>query len=813
VTVIANTIKTILISVDLSELRVAVLEEGRTVETYIERRGAGSIAGNIYKARIDNILPAIDAAFVDFGAPKNGFLQVKDVVVPGMSATTRRRKKISDLLSNGQDILVQIEKNPMKTKGARVTMELSIAGRFLVLTPDGEGSGVSKRLPDGERERLRKLVKQLETDGVGVIARTAAAGATLEDLERDLRFLRKIWAQVEARAKSAPPKTLVHQDGDLSLRIIRDLLTRNVDKVVVDSERQYRRILGWVRTTQPEFADRIQLHTGSQPLFEQYGVEAAIRSTLNRRVDLPSGGYLLFDYAEAFTVIDVNSGSSTRQSHLEETTLRTNVEAAREVMRQLRLRDIGGIIVIDFIDLEREKNRKELLTVLQEELARDRTKTYLVDISPLGLVEMTRQNVTEGVRETLTAICPTCGGEGRVLSQDTMAVEAERKLRKLARTSSSEAFRIRLNAKVAAKLAGPGGVRLLELERETRKFFTLDPEMRLPLEEVDVIDDGTRAEIDGDAVPVKEGSEQKLKIAEPHMFNLSDGVARLDGGYPVVVGGAISYVGEEHRVRIDRATRTTAYATLLDAKPAPIELPPEPGEFELPEFDREVGERLELEERTRGRRRRPAATTTTTRRTAKEKAADKEAAEAPEVVEAAEGEAAAEEEAKPKRRRSRGGRGRSKTAAAAAGTAEGTTEAGEDAAGATAADAEATDEAATAAPKRRRGTRGGRGRTRKPAEANGAEPAEADSALLEPPTVVPGDGEAEAEAAEQPKPKPARKPRARKPKAAPAEANGEQASSDEPAAAAAPPEPAPAAAPEPQPEAPKKGLFGRLLGE
>ena len=328
---------------------------------------------------------------------------------------------------------------------------------------------------------------------MGVIARTAAAGATLEDLERDLRFLRKIWAQVQARAKTAPTKTMVHQDGDLSLRVIRDLLTRNVDKVVVDSERQYRRILGWVRTTQPEFADRIELHTGSQPLFEQYGVEAAIRSTLNRRVDLPSGGYLLFDYAEAFTVIDVNSGSSTRQSHLEETTLRTNVEAAREVMRQLRLRDIGGIIVIDFIDLERERNRKELLAVLTEELTKDRTKTYLVDISPLGLVEMTRQNTTEGVRETLTSICPTCGGEGRVLSQDTMAVEAERKLRKLAHASSSEAFRIRLNSKVAAKLAGPGGVKLLELERETGRFFTLEAEMRLPLEEVDVIDEGTRA--------------------------------------------------------------------------------------------------------------------------------------------------------------------------------------------------------------------------------------------------------------------------------------------------------------------------------
>ena len=838
-TVIANTIKTILISVDLSELRVAVLEEGRTVETYIERRGAGSIAGNIYKAKIDNILPAIDAAFVDFGAPKNGFLQVRDVVVPGLSATARRRKKISDMLSNGQDILVQIEKNPMKTKGARVTMELSIAGRFLVLTPDGEGSGVSKRLPDGERERLRKLVKQLETDGVGVIARTAAAGATLEDLERDLRFLRKIWAQVQARAKTAPAKTMVHQDGDLSLRVIRDLLTRNVDKVVVDSERQYRRILGWVRTTQPEFADRIELHTGSQPLFEQYGVEAAIRSTLNRRVDLPSGGYLLFDYAEAFTVIDVNSGSSTRQSHLEETTLRTNVEAAREVLRQLRLRDIGGIIVIDFIDLERERNRKELLAVLTEELTKDRTKTYLVDISPLGLVEMTRQNTTEGVRETLTSICPTCGGEGRVLSQDTMAVEAERKLRKLAHGSSSEAFRIRLNAKVAAKLAGPGGVKLLELERETGRFFTLEGEMRMPLEEVDVVEEGTRLEVDGADMPVKEGDETKLRIDEPHMFNLSDGVARLNG-YQVIVGGAISYVGQEHRVRIDRATRTIAYATLLDAKPAPIELPPEPGEFELPDFDREVGERLELEERTRGRRRRTATTTATsgTRRKAgaEEDAADEEAASAPEVVEAGAEDEDTDAEAKPKRRRSRGGRTRTK--AAAAETATGEAQETKDATAAADADAENGDgEPAAdgeAKPKRRRGTRGGRSRTRKPAAADAP-----DAALLEPPTEVPAvNGEVgEPDSAE--KPKPARKPRARKPRAAAAEpAPGADADAateapepppSEPvtataAAVAAPParpEPAaeppqPAAAPEPAGDgdgARKKGLFGRLLGE
>jgi ribonuclease G len=327
--------------------------------------------------------------------------------------------------------------------------------------------------------------------------------------------------------------------------VIRDLLTRNVDKV-----------RGRLRAPVPphprlgahhpaEFADRIQLHTGSQPLFEQYGVEAAIRSTLNRRVDLPSGGYLLFDYAEAFTVIDVNSGRPTGQSHLEETTLRTNVEAAREVMRQLRLRDIGGIIVIDFIDLERERNRKELLAVLQEELAKDRTKTYLVDISPLGLVEMTRQNTTEGVRETLTSICPTCGGEGAcVAGHDggrgrAQAAQAGPLVVVAGRSGSG------LNAKVAAKLAGPGGTRLIELERRpgasSRSTARCGSAGGAGADRRGHPRPGRRRRAAGEG-----GRRAVAKIAEPHMFNLSDG-SPASTATRCTVGGAIGYVGEEHR--------------------------------------------------------------------------------------------------------------------------------------------------------------------------------------------------------------------------------------------------------------------------
>jgi ribonuclease G len=787
VTLISDVTKTILISVDLSELRVAVVEEGRTVEALIERRGHGSLVGNIYKAKVDNVLRGMEAAFVDLGLPRNGFLHVNDVVVPGAtSSRTRRRRKIDELLKPGQEVLVQVVKDSMGTKGPRVTMELSIAGRFLVLSPNGEaGSGVSRRLPDGERERLRKLAKALEVEQGGVIVRTAAAGATPEDLDRDLRFVSRIWSGVRSSAETKKAPSLVHAEADLSLKVIRDLLARNVEEVLVDSERQYRRILGWVRVTQPEFVDRIKLYSDAVPLFERHGVDQAILSTLNKRVDLPSGGYLIFDYAEAFTVIDVNTGRFVgSSSRLEDTITRNNIEAAREVMRQLRLRDIGGIIVIDFIDMAVAKNRAEVLKVLQEELEHDRTKTYLVEISPLGLVEMTRQNVTAGVRETLTRICPTCGGEGRVLSEQTMSVEAERRLRKLARSSGAEAFLVRMNARVATQLAGPGGTKLLELERETSKHFTVEPVERMPLTEVDVIREGMRVDVDGDGLPVADGDELRIKISEPHMYNTTDGVARIDGGYGVVVGGAIGYIGQEHRIRIDRATRTGAFATLLDAKTTAIELEPEPEyAYELPEMEREVGERLELEQRTKPRR---------TRRTPAKAQDDAQDAGGP-ADEAAEAAPAKKPAA---RRRTR----KKAEPAADAGQAEPSAAAEE---AASEEDGAGGEEATGGAKRRRRGKRGGRGRSKAGAAAStdaGAAEGAADAAAAEPAS------EPATEAA--PKPKPRRR-------RTPAKAQAAEPAADEPAPGSSPASEAPSAPAESASEGDGKksgGLLGRLLG-
>jgi len=651
VTLTANITKTILISVDLSELRVAVLEEGQTVEALIERRGKGSLVGNIYKGKVDNVLPGMEAAFVDIGLPKNCFLHQDDVMLPGLDSKDRRKRRIQEMLKPGQEVLVQVIKDPMGTKGARVTMELSLAGRFLVLSPQGEGSGVSRRLPDGERDHLRDLARKLEAKDVGIIVRTAAAGATEEDLERDLRFLRRLWAQVEARVPNAKAPSLVHAEADLSLRVIRDLLARNVDRVIVDSERQFRRILGWVRTTQPEFVDRIESYNDATPLFEKFGVDAAIRSTLNRRVDLPSGGYLLFDFAEAFTVIDVNTGRFVGGGgRLEDTITRNNIEAAREVVRQLRLRDIGGIIVVDFIDMAAQKNRTEVLKVMQSELEKDRTKTYVVEISPLGLVEMTRQNVTEGVREVLTRTCPTCGGDGIIISEHTAAVDVERGLRALVTPGSrAKAFRVEVAARVAWLVAGPGGTRLRELEETTKRRFFLVGKEDEHLDHFRVLDQGTLEKV-APKLPVDVGQEVDVKLGEVGLHDPQAGVGKIED-VDVVVAGAAKLVGKKVKVRINGVTDGLAWAELL----SPMEAAEEPLTAEA-----------EAEKPTRARR--PSAARKEAEAVVEAEAEDEdededEADEA--VAETDEGEEAAAVKKKT-RRGSRGGRNRKKKPAVAA---------------------------------------------------------------------------------------------------------------------------------------------------
>ncbi len=620
--------KQVLVSVDRMETRVALLEATGTVaqrksvagatrrrrkgvnpaagyhvaELYLERRGARSIVGNIYKGRVDNVLAGLEAAFVDIGLEKNGFLHVDEIVLPGVETPRRGRgsgreaRQISDMLKPGQELVVQVVKDPLKTKGARLSMDLTIAGRYMVLAPFGEGVGVSRRLDDKERDRLRKEAAKLDLKGAGAIIRTAAQGAKRADLERELQYLFKLNEVLQKRVAETPAPALVFQEADLSVRVVRDIFSEAFERAIVDDPKQHHRLVSFFSRTAPELVDRVELWDEETPLFEAFGVEKVLDSTLSRRVDLPSGGYLMIDYAEALTVIDVNSGSFIgrgRGARLEDTITKTNLEAADEVVRQLRLRDIGGIIVIDFIDMARARNRDAVLKTLRKALDEDRTKTFVVEISPLGLVEMTRQNVTDGVREIMTRPCPTCHGEGVIKSEETIAIEFERRMRDLAKESSAEALLIQMNPRVSAEFTANDGRALHGIEEETGKWFVFEGSEGLPLDHFGVLLEGARDEVLERALPFREGEEVHVEIVEPHMYNPGDAVAKIDG-YIISVAGGTPYIGQKHLVRIEDAGRTSARASLVDV--------PASGPDGDMASERESDDVLESKSRRRGRR-------------------------------------------------------------------------------------------------------------------------------------------------------------------------------------------------------------------
>jgi ribonuclease G len=565
--------KTILVSADRGETRVAVLESKtkgsqlNVAELYIERRGRRSIVGNIYKGKVDNVLPGMEAAFVDIGLERNGFLHVDEIVLPnGEQAPKRGRgsgRKISELIKSGQEILVQVVKDPLKSKGARLSMNLSIAGRYLVYAPQGSGVGVSRRLSESERDRLRKMVDRTYKGPGGLIVRTAAHGAKKSDFVREIGYLHKLYDVVESRTKKIKAPGLAFQEQDLPVRVLRDVFLSEFDKAIIDSPKQLERVTGFFQRTAPELVEKVEPYKGKKPLLEKWQVDKEIESTLVRRVDLPSGGYLIIDYTEALTVIDVNSGSFTGRGKggLEETITKVNTEAAEETVRQLRLRDIGGIIVIDFIDMARARNRDKVLKTLRKALDADKSKSYVVEVSPLGLVEMTRQNITDGVREILTEHCPTCGGEGVVLSAETVALDGLRQMRELA-TRNEEAFLLRVNPRVAAELIEPDSG-LAELERETGKQFHFEGSDALAIETFELVEAGTRAAIEERALPFKVGEEVLVTIEEPHMYHPDDAVARIDA-YIVSVRGGGRFIGDRRMVRIERVERAAAVASLLD---------------------------------------------------------------------------------------------------------------------------------------------------------------------------------------------------------------------------------------------------------
>ena len=406
-----------LVEADRGQTRVAILEDEKLAEIYIEKHKKRSVVGNIYVGRITTVLPGMGAAFVDVGVGKNALLYLQDLVIMEDGSHVRPRK-IGRALKANDSITVQVIKDPMQGKGARLSTYISLAGRLMVYMPQSQRSGVSRRLPEKERERLRMMVGEMKPKHGSIIIRTAAERARKKDMQRDVDYLVREWRDIQERIKGAKPPTAVYAEPDLAVKIVRDNMTRDFSQVLIDSQTEHRRIIEYLETAAPDLRDRVKLYEEKDHrLFKKFGIEKEIEAALRRKVPLPSGGYLVIDEAEALTAIDVNTGSYTGKKSLEDTVLKTNLESCVEVVRQLRLRDIGGIIVIDFIDMENRNNREKVLDSLEKELQKDRTKTQVVTLSKLGLVEMTRKNVTEGLTETLGRTCVKCEGRGLVFKE------------------------------------------------------------------------------------------------------------------------------------------------------------------------------------------------------------------------------------------------------------------------------------------------------------------------------------------------------------------------------------------------------------
>jgi len=465
--------KQILIDAAPWETRVAVLEETSLSELYVERGRDRSVAGNIYKGRVVRVLPGMQAAFVDIGLEKAAFLHVSDLAGPDLvraiveepedeqdeldEAPPRRRVQfapIEERLKKGQELLVQVSKEPIGSKGARVTANISLPGRYLVHMPGTDHVGISRRIEDtDERDRLRDAVESERTGQDGFIVRTACEGMTKREIRDDVRFLTRLWAHVQQTADAASAPALVHRDLDLILRVLRDLFTADVDRLVVDDATEYARIREFAEALMPQLASRVHLYEGTTPLFEKHGVETKISRALERRVWLKSGGYLVIDQTESLTTIDVNTGRYVGKKDQEETVLRTNLEAAKQVVHQLRLRNIGGIIVIDFIDMEKLANRRKVFDSLQEAVRADKARSTILQISELGLVQMTRKRTRESLGQLLLEACPHCDGLGRLRSAETIAYDALRRLTRVAGEDGGD-FVLLVHPDVAAVLQG-----------------------------------------------------------------------------------------------------------------------------------------------------------------------------------------------------------------------------------------------------------------------------------------------------------------------------------------------------------------------
>jgi len=482
----------ILINVTPQEVRVAVVENGLLQEVHLERPSSRGIVGNIYKGKVGRVLPGMQAAFIDIGLEKAAFLHASDVLPPETAElpSNGEEPKIADLLREGDEVVVQVNKDPIGTKGARVSTQITLPSRFLVYMPYLDRVGVSRRIEGAdERARLKEAVESLlepEAPG-GFIVRTVSEGVAAQDFELDVRFLRRLWESLKRDIREARAPALVHQDFTLPMRAMRDMVDDQVDRIRIDSRETWDKLLSFARDYVPEVADRIEYYPGERPIFDLYSVEEEIQRSLDRKVYLKSGGYLVIDQTEALTAVDVNTGGFVGRKNLEETILKTNLEATQAIARQLRLRNLGGIIIIDFIDMDKADHRERVYRALEHALSRDRSKSHLVGFSELGLVEMTRKRTRESLERTMTEDCPYCQGRGVVKSVQTICYEIFRETLREARQYPAEQLLILANPSVVDTLLDEESKGLADLEAFIGKSITLRSEAGYTQEQFDVV--------------------------------------------------------------------------------------------------------------------------------------------------------------------------------------------------------------------------------------------------------------------------------------------------------------------------------------
>lgn len=482
----------ILINVTPQETRVAVVENGVLQEVLIERARARGLVGNLYKGVVSRVLPGMQAAFIDIGLERAAFLHASDITpreVEGMPSEGRRIETITQLLRDGQELLVQVIKDPLGTKGARLTTHITIPSRYLVFMPDAVNVGVSQKIEDEtERARLKEIMQNnITCPGQGFIVRTAAEGASSEALAADIQFLCKLWTSIRERTQTAAPCAMVHEDLPLALRVLRDLVGDEIDKVRVDSRETYQKVMQFSQEFIPEICERLEYYPGERPVFDLYGVEDEIQKALDRKVQLKSGGYLIIDQTEAMTTVDVNTGAYVGHRTLEETIFKTNLEAAQAIARQLRLRNLGGIIIVDFIDMEDEDHKRQVLRALEKSLERDHAKSHISEVSSLGLVQMTRKRTRESLEHVLCATCPTCSGRSSLKTPETVCYEVFREILREARQFDAKQLLVLAAQEVIDLLLDEESTALAELESFTGKPIKLQVEALYSREQFDVV--------------------------------------------------------------------------------------------------------------------------------------------------------------------------------------------------------------------------------------------------------------------------------------------------------------------------------------